>query len=215
MRTPRTAHGPSTLLDTMHRFLLLGALALVSGLVAFPAARAVEASTVRKLDLEGLVDRADLVFEARVLGTEAGLDEHGRIVTRCTFAVARTLRGAHQAVRTVSVPGGVLPNGRGLVIPGVPAFAAGEEALLFLTGESRSGVRLPVGLSQGRLRITRAANGAKRFVREHVDVEFVDAAGRLQPAPPSIETLDYAATIARVEAACAARDRRDRAGGRR
>ncbi|MBI5363741.1 MAG: hypothetical protein HZA53_11225 [Planctomycetes bacterium] len=199
----------------MHRLLFLGALALVTGFVAFPAARAVEASTVRKLDLEGLVEHAELVLEARVLGAEPGLDEHGRIVTRYTLAVARTLRGAHEAVRTMSVPGGVLPNGRGLVIPGLPVLAAGEEALLFLTSESRAGVRLPVGLSQGRLRVARAANGAKRFVREHGAVEFVDAAGHTVPAPTAVETFDYAATIARVEAACAARAERERAGGRR
>ncbi|MBK7875441.1 MAG: hypothetical protein IPJ77_06780 [Planctomycetes bacterium] len=204
----------------MHRPLLLGSFVFVLALLALFARAAVQAGTARKLDLTGLVDGSELVLEGRVLDAQPALDTRGRPATRYTLSVARTFRGAGAPVRDVVLPGGVLPDGRGLVLPGVPVLTQGEEALLFLSRESRAGVRLPVGLSQGHLRIVRAPNGARRLVREHGDLELVDGAGRALPPPPAQETFDYAAVVAQVEAACVARAAAERSsaparGGRR
>ncbi|MFO1010819.1 MAG: hypothetical protein U1F29_12215 [Planctomycetota bacterium] len=197
----------------MLRPLLLGFALLSFALVLAFTSAVVDAGTARKLDLAGLVDRSEIVLEGRVLGRETTLDARGRPATRYTLSVARTFRGAPAATRELVLPGGVLPDGRGLVVPGVPELAPGEDALLFLSTESRAGVRLPVGLSQGRLRVTTTAQGVKRFVREHGELELVDERGRSLPTP-SRETFDYATVIAQVEAACAARAAAEREGRR-
>lgn len=206
----------------MHRPLLLGIFVLAFALAATLSLAVVEAGTARKLDLAGLVDRSELVVEGRVLGSETTLDAHGRPATRYTLAVARTFRGAQTTLRDVVLPGGVLSDGRGLVLPGMPTLVQGEEALLFLSEESRAGLRFPVGLSQGRLRIVTAPNGARRLLREHGDLELVDDRGRALPPLPQQETFDYATVVAQVEAACAARaaaereaEQRRARGGRR
>jgi len=178
-----------------------------------------EAATVVELDLAGLVERAELVLEARVESAVAEVDARGRIETRVTLATARTFLGESKARHTIRVPGGVLPDGRGLVIPGLPRLAVDDEAVLFLTKESRAGLRLPVGLAQGRFALERAADGTKRLVRDHAELEYVDAQGRARPARPERsgrEVLDYARTASEIETLVAARrDREQRGEGRR
>jgi hypothetical protein len=99
----------------------------------------------------------------------------------------------------VRLPGGVLPDGRGLVLPGMPRLVQGEEVLLFLSREGKTGLRLPVGLAQGRLRIERAPDGTRRLVRETVGLELVDEHGQRLPPGAARELLDYAAVVAQVE----------------
>jgi hypothetical protein len=195
---------------------LLRAALVLAALVVFPDAepRGVRAGTAVQLALEELVDRADLVLEARVVALEAGLDARGRVETTCTLAVDRTFLGAPLATRTVRLPGGVLPDGRGMALPGMPVLAVGEEALFFLTAEGRTGVRMPVGLAQGRLRVVRAPDGTKRLVRPASGLELAGADGRTRPATELV--LDHAAVVARVAAAVAARaERARREGGQR
>lgn len=190
---------------------LLGALIGLCVLLALVGSVPVEAGTAVKLDVPGLVDRAELVFEGRVRAIECVRDARGRIETRYTLDVARTLFGEAAPTRIVRVPGGVLPDGSGLVLPGLPRLARDEEALLFLTAESRAGLRVPVGLAQGRFRIEHTAEGARRLVRDVTDLALVDEQGHVVPHGAAVETFDYAATIERVQAAVAVRQARERA----
>lgn len=190
---------------------LLGVLIGLCVLLAFVRSAPVAAGTAIQLDLPGLVDRAELVLEGRVQSIECARDPRGRIETRYTLAVARTFFGEAVAQRVVRVPGGVLPDGSGLVLPGLPRLALGEETLLFLSAESRTGLRVPVGLAQGRFRVERTVNGARLLVRDVTDLALVDEQGHLLPEGATSQTFDYAATIARVEAAVAARTERERA----
>ena len=190
---------------------LLGVLIGLCVLLAFVRSAPVAAGTAIQLDLPGLVERAELVLEGRVQTIECARDVRGRIETRYTLAVARTFLGDAAPQRTVRVPGGVLPDGTGLVLPGLPRLALGEEALLFLSAEGRTGLRVPVGLAQGRFRIERTANGARQLVRDVADLALVDAQGHVLPENGAAQTFDYATTIARVEAAVAARSERERA----
>ncbi len=165
----------------------------------------VEASTVVKFSVEELSTRCDLACEARVTSKSVTRDAAGRIATDYALAIERTFAGPPAAQRTVRIPGGTLPDGRGLILPGMPTLAIGENALLFLSGENQRGERLPIGLAQGRMRIETPAAGTKRIVTDLADLDFVDASGRPVDAGPRTGVLPYAPTIARIEAACAAR----------
>ncbi|MBL8856907.1 MAG: hypothetical protein JNL28_00155 [Planctomycetes bacterium] len=185
---------------------LIGAL-VVAFACAIPGGKPLEASTVLKLGVEEMATRCELALEASVTSKSASLDGRGRIGTDYALTVERTFFGAHTVQRTVRVPGGVLPDGRGLVLPGMPTLAVGESALLFLSGQNDHGERLPIGLAQGRLSVKTAPDGTKSLVRDVLDLDFVDAQGNRVPAGPQVSSLPYAATVARIEKACAGRSR--------
>jgi hypothetical protein len=182
---------------------------LVSGLVVLLAAkcllptddRGVEAGTAERLSLEGLVERAGLILEGRVLSARGLEDPEGRIETEYVLEVARTFEGMDLPLRSVRLPGGVLPDGRGMLLAGMPRVAPGEELLLFLTQEGATGVRMPVGLAQGKLGMRRRSDGGRVLVREHAGVGLVDRATGALVEGEGIDVLDYAETVARIEAA--------------
>jgi hypothetical protein len=175
--------------------------------VSFLARRApspVEAGTAVRLEIEDLVREAELVLEGRVLADHASRDSRGLVSTSYTLSVRRTFRGAPQGTRVVTLPGGTLPDGSGTLLPGLPRLEVGEDVLLFLSSESANGSRMPVGLSQGKFRVVRTEGGAPALARTHVDLWLVDpVTGATAPAPRSSQ-LDYAAVVARIEAASVA-----------
>jgi len=187
----------------MRPILPLAVLA-VGSLLALPrGARegAVDAGTAIRLTVPELVECADLVLEGRVLPREVEQPSPRRIETRLTLAVDRTFWGEDRAERVVRLPGGVLEDESGLVIPGMPAFAVGEEVLLFLSEEGSTGVRVPVGLSQGKLRVETALDGRRWLSRSQGDLSVLDPrTGHVRCAGAG-ERLDYAGTIAEVWAA--------------
>jgi hypothetical protein len=111
--------------------------------------------------------------------------------------VTRTFQGPDQAYRTLRLPGGVRADGSGLLVPGVPHVVPGEEALLFLEPEGRSGVRLPVGLAQGKFGLRRGADGSKRLVR---DVSALGLVGAPAAGGGARSLSDYADLLAVLEA---------------
>lgn len=165
----------------------------------------VDASTVQKLSIEDLAVRCEVALEARVTSKSSTLDAHGRIGTDYALSVAHTFAGAHLAQRTIRLPGGVLADGRGLVLSGLPELVVGEDAILFLSGENPRGERLPLGLAQGRLRVERTAEGARYVVLDAQDLELVDGNGRPVARDIGPCAAPYAAIRARIEAACALR----------
>ena len=167
-----------------------------------PAARA---GTALVLDLQGLVDGAELCIEGRVLDTHVELDLRGRPCTRATVAVARDLLGSAAGNFDVRLPGGVLPDGSGLVLPGMPNLYLGEEVVLFLTQESSAGLRIPVGLAQGKFRVARDAQGGRTLVRDDADLELIDLASLKKSHANLAAVYDYAAFMAEVQAAVAHR----------
>ena len=179
----------------------LAFLSLVTAsLVGRPAG--VEAGTAVRLDIDELVQSSALIVEARVLSTYAYEDD-GRIETEYLLEVSRTFEGPDEAYRAVRLPGGVLPDGRGMMLAGMPRIAAGEEALFFLTGAGRSGVRMPVGLAQGKLRLIRRADGRKLLARDLSGVTLVNPSSGAVLRNPGTTVLDYALVVAEIEAALA------------
>jgi hypothetical protein len=142
---------------------LLLVAGLFVGLLALPLFRAgapsVRASTVVRMDTAALVDGADLIVDARVRSARAIEQPDRRILTELTLEVGRTWLGERLPERIVRLPGGVLDDGRGLLLAGVPILAAGERCVLFLSAAGADGLRLPVGLAQGCARVHVDAQG--------------------------------------------------------
>lgn len=173
---------------------------LATAAAAFTVCLPALAGTAVHMEVPDLVQHADLVLEARVVGTRAVVGPDGRIDTEVTLSVARTFWGEHRAVRTLRLPGGELADGRGLAIAGMPRLSVGEDALLFLSPEAR-GMRMPTGLAQGKLRIVTDAQGRRALVREHAELGLLDArTGAVRP-DTGVGPLDYDEAVVRIEAA--------------
>jgi len=182
-------------------------LATLASLLALSGAAA--ATVVLRLDLSELVSRADLVVEGECVAARPVLDRGGLVATEVSFLVRRGFKGASDAGSTVvfRVPGGELGE-RGLVIAGMPTFRPGESLVLFLSAETWRGVRLPIGLGQGKLEVRRdAASGAKKLARSMGDAVLVDASGRAV-AEPAGQPFDYDPFVAEVERLVAASRRK-------
>lgn len=164
-------------------------------------APAVLAGTAVRMELPDLAMNAALIVEARVLSART-IEGSGLLQTEYLLQVARTFAGDDQVLRTVRIPGGERADGSGLVIPGMPRIAAGEDVLLFLSEESKAGARMPVGLAQGKFEVVVLANGAKRLVGDASGMNLVPpGGGEAQHGGRSM--VDYAEAVARIEAALA------------
>jgi hypothetical protein len=185
------------------RRILVGSLAVLAfGVVA------ARAGTAIRMDIPALVEGAQLVVEVRVLATRAVRGPNNRIETEYALAVDRTFLGEAQASRSIRLPGGVLEDGRGMIVPGLRSLAAGEDAILFLSGADSAGMRMPVGLAQGELRIVTDLRGRKRIARDQAGLELVDAHGGAVAPADAAALFDYADVVARIEAAAAAKHAR-------
>jgi len=163
------------------------------------------AGTAVRLSERELAEHAGLIVEGRVLSSAAELDERGRVRTRFLLRVDRTQWGAHVPEREVLLPGGVLRDGSGMLLAGMPRLVVGEEVLLFLSEASPNGLRVPTGLAQGKLRVVRLASGGKVLVRDAADLGLVDPRTGALHAADGASVLDYAAVQAEIAAGVAAR----------
>jgi hypothetical protein len=200
---------------TMRPFLLLVPLAIATGWTAerVGSRRALEAGTALRVNLEGLVDRSELVLEGRILSA-VSRPAPGRIETVYELEIKRTFLGEERARRTVVMPGGVLPDGTGMILPGVPRLRVGEDAILFLSAESAGGMRVTVGLSQGRFQVETPIDGRRFVVRDHGDLGLLNSEDLTLSEAPAPERFDYAELVAKIHAACDVRKRRERGSKR-
>ena len=160
----------------------------------------VSAGTAVRMDVAELVEHSALVVEGRILTSLVFEHEEGRVETEYLLEVERTFLGEDLPYRTIRIPGGVLEDGRGMFLAGMPAIRDGEEVLLFLTSQSEGGMRMPVGLAQGKFGVVRRADGSKMLEREGRGVTLVDArSGRTSESSP-LSHWDYADVVAEIEA---------------
>lgn len=153
--------------------------------IAMPAA----AVTVAPLSFEQLVNQSAAVVLARVIDVRGEFIGDGRgIDSVVTVSVLKGFKGGAGETVQFTVPGG--RAGRYLnLIPGAPAFTAGDLAVIFLTSR---GARLPIttGLTQGIYRVQRTSGemmvmpplidgGAQRLTR-----------GDAQRKPVSLSTFE-------------------------
>jgi hypothetical protein len=121
------------------------------------------ATQSRPLNLEEMTDRATTIFAGRCTHVRVEHDRSlGRDVTVATFHVDRAIKGATGSAITVRMPW----VGESAIPAGVPSYARGDEVVLFLYGESASGMRAPVGLGQGRFRVVTDKQGHKLAIND-------------------------------------------------
>ena len=151
------------------------------------------------MSLEDAFERSDLVVEGEVVGRTAGETPSGAIYTDWDIAVAKTFWGASEESRTIRLPGGVLPSGRGMVIPGMPRLTVGEEVLLLVGEASADGLRTTTGLAQGKYRIVTSPSGKRAAMQASDHLVLVTDQSAAAAVRPS--AIDYADLSARLEAA--------------
>lgn len=122
-----------------------------------------DASMVRLVSLEEMVQLADRIFVGRCVAVESRRDERGVPVTYATFVVVEAIKGQLDAKVTIKQIGSQAPGP--LYLPDLPRYAVGEEALLFLHGTSPYGFTSPVGLQQGKWRVVRSRSGKRVLER--------------------------------------------------
>ncbi len=187
--------------------LLIGSLVGLCA-VLFPRSSSteVDAGTAIRLDVEGLVEHAALVLEGRVRSAQVLVALNGMIETEYLLDVDRTFEGTDRLTQTMRLPGGVLPSGKGLILPGMPSLVPGEDVILFLTDASQAGLRMPVGLAQGKFRVETSLTGEKRLSRRQGSLSMVDPGTGQMLEGASHQIYDYAATVAEIHAAVAAQE---------
>jgi len=174
---------PTRLVLALVVMTLLRSAAL--GLVALLVPWSAVASLVQAMDLAELTAGADRIVVAQVVSTNSEWDSSGRnIHTRIEIKVAETWKGSVAVGQRMIIvqPGGSVGDIE-MHVHGMPSFAPGEKAVLFLAGQGAPRV---VGMSQGK-RPLRWDGTAKRWVAEAAEYSAVvrrDSQGRLQPATP-------------------------------
>ncbi|QDU68674.1 hypothetical protein [Engelhardtia mirabilis] len=156
-----------------------------------------DAATVLRLDIQDLVDRSDWVVEGRVVERRTVERTDGGIDTEITVDLARDYLGEGVGQRSFLLPGGQRSDGSGMIVPGLPGLAQGEEVLLFLTEGGPDGRRLPVGLTQGKYSLLTDRNGVRRALRDGDATRLLGG----RSADFGLESRPYAELSAEVEAA--------------
>ena len=190
--------------------MLQGLACTLAVLLAAPTPAPV--GTAVRLGVAEMLERSDLCLEGRVTAARAILEPGKRIDTEYTISVDRTFWGEAQASRAIRIPGGVLPDGRGMTIPGLSGLSNGEDVILFLSKADALGMRMPIGLAQGKMRVSTDRFGKKRILRDQGGLELAGASGSARPADEAA-VLEYAAVVAEIDAAVTAR--RAKKDGRR
>jgi hypothetical protein len=179
------------------------ASALALDMPSFSGRPADAASAVR-MDVAETTLRASEILEGRVLEVRVARDADGLVRSTVVLDCERDyLTGTGGATRELVFPGGTLEDGSGLLIPGLPTLRAGEQVLLFLTGEGGAGFRLPVGLAQGKWRLVTDRDGIRWALRSDVSAAVVEHDASVQLFGSAARP--YADVRAELEAALALR----------
>lgn len=123
-----------------------------------------------------------------------------KILTDVTLRVARSLKGEQDRIVLTQL-GGTIGDVR-YTVPGCPAFAVGEEALLFVWRDARGQAQVN-GLAQGKFEIRRDPATGERVVQRGAPGLAVRDARRLslvrpgEPAP-SLRLSELVSEIERV-----------------
>jgi hypothetical protein len=163
-----------------------GGLAAALALMMLAAAPAV-GSMVLALGLPELTARAERIVVGEVTGVRSGWDRrHERILTTIDIKVAEVWKGQSpgDGHLTIVQPGGAA-DGIEMRVHGLPAFAAGERAVLFLRGSAAQPLAL-VGMGQGKRGLS-FEPVSKRWMVDGGDrsaAVIVDRQGKAQEAPP-------------------------------
>jgi hypothetical protein len=163
--------------------LVVGAI-LLGGLCA-PGAHATQ---VVHLDTRALtLGSSDIVIGRVEAVTPRWNATRTKILTEVTVRVSRSLKGGRERIVLTQL-GGTLGDVR-TTVPGCPAFAVGEEALLFVWRDARGRAQVN-GLAQGKFDIRRDPATDERVVQRSApgiavrDARLLGLVRPGEPAPP-------------------------------
>lgn len=189
----------------MHKVLHAALAVFFIGLALVVAPSGARAGTALRMTVPDLVNNAELVFEGRVLDARVVPAANGRVATEYFVSVHETYWGLPYGTQTFRMPGGVLPDGSGMVVPGMPEVNVGEDAIFFLTESSPAGVRMPVGLAQGKLTVVVDPLGDKQLQRSQEGLMLANpATGAVVPAEERA-LVDYDQMVSAIRAAAQAK----------
>ena len=129
------------------RSVLMGSLALLTGLMVM--SQEAEATSLKKMSTEQMVDASDLILRGTVAETWTEVAEGGRIWTRAQVDVTRVYKG-DSTIETIVVDqlGGHYA-GVTMHVEGATRFSHEEEIVIFLD-ELESGRISPLGMFTGK-----------------------------------------------------------------
>jgi hypothetical protein len=156
------------------------------------------ATSVVRLDLNQLTDKAEVILHGRCIRKQARKDRGGDIVTDLTLEVFDALKGELGRTFEFTVYGGVLPE-RGSAIAGAPTFKTGEELLVFLGPVNARGQRMVIGLAQGKYTIRRERGRTLAF-RNLQGLRLVDAETGEEQEPDPEQGVPFDELKARIKA---------------
>lgn len=138
----------------------------------------VSASTVMEMNLQQVVDTAELVFEGEVLSTESRQSGPRRIHTIVRFRVLDVIKGDHPGDELELRYLGGEVNGRRMQVTDMDWPEPGESGVYFVESLRRPLVHPLVGWSQGRYRIEVDEQGQDRvFTADRRPVAGVPSPG--------------------------------------
>ena len=114
------------------------------------------ATTLVRMDLNALAHSAEIIVRARCIHSEARWESQS-IWTFDDFEVLETFKGASPQTLRVRLPGGRVDKLE-VKVEGVPKFASGEEAVLFVERTSAGDYGV-TSWAQGTFRIHRQSKG--------------------------------------------------------
>ena len=140
--------------------MYLRVLAILFAVCALPAG--VRATVVIPAEFREIVNGSDIIAYGRVIETTSiESEDRGRVDTQVTFEVGTCLKGPATARLVFMVPGGTVGRYRSVMV-GAPRFAAGDEAVVFLTRDD-DGRTAIYGFNQGVFRV-RLDDASRRVV---------------------------------------------------
>ena len=111
------------------------------------------ATTVLRLDLPDLVNKADNIVQGRVEQVYVDWDAERRLAfTYISINVDDPMKGARRQTVLIRQVGGRVGN-ISMHVAGMPTFSQGEEVILFLN-DLHNGTFMVVGMNQGKYQIT-------------------------------------------------------------
>jgi len=168
----------------MKHLLQMAALAL-----ALIAARPAHAALVLAMDLGQLTQQAERIVVGEVTSVRSARDAKiERIFSTIVVKVSEGWKGTMPSGGTITIvqPGGVA-DGIEMRVHGMPAFSAGERAVLFLRGGApQAQSQSVVGMGQGKRGVTFDI-ASKRWMVDGGDRSAavnIDLQGRSHPAAP-------------------------------
>jgi hypothetical protein len=191
----------------MGRFTRVALLVIALSVLSLTP-RSGEGTALPLMELEHLTDFSDVIAQVKVVAVESSWDQsRSGLRTRVALEVQKVLHGpADREKLSIELPGGYLPEENlKQVIPGIPRFVVGEEAVVFLR-EDADLICPVVGWIQGKFGIVTEPGSNRKVVMDRLGktrryLERKGRSGKLEPLDQEqgLTVEEFSATIAEIQ----------------